>query len=277
MEVTRTGSFTGIVDLSAKEVEGLTISFDPAAVAAGATESTVKVAVSEDLEDGSYPVTIAGKSGDKQATATLGVKVAAPAEPELPPGEGYQIKQVIYSGTQEISAFYAVEGNKARTEVDFPYPVATILDGAAKVTYTLFPEEKTYLETKWGFFGAPTIPTFPALPPLPVMPEFVELPYVILQYSPICEELEEDEVAGRPAIKLSCSVTIPGLIPFLGGTTYEYTAWQDEASGLEVRRAFPTEEDLLFDTTALDYQVDLPDSLFTVPADYTPATANPYD
>jgi hypothetical protein len=73
VSITRTDPFAGDVSLSASGApSGVTISFDPATVAAGDVSSTVTAAAGASVDAGSYPITIsADGSGVEAATTTL--------------------------------------------------------------------------------------------------------------------------------------------------------------------------------------------------------------
>jgi uncharacterized membrane protein len=79
LTITRGAPFTGSVALSQTGAPaGITVTFNPGTVAAGATTSTVDVAVAGTLATGNYPITIRATGTDvSAATTTLTVVVVA--------------------------------------------------------------------------------------------------------------------------------------------------------------------------------------------------------
>lgn len=80
--ITRTGSFTGTVDLSTENVpSGLTATFNPASITSSTTSTTLTVSATASVAAGNYSFTIRGKAtGQSDQTATVTVTVtAAPA------------------------------------------------------------------------------------------------------------------------------------------------------------------------------------------------------
>lgn len=78
--IARTGSFSGTVNLSAEGVpNGLTASFNPAAITSGTTATTLQVTVAESVVPGSYSFTIRGQAAEvsEQKTATVTLTVTA--------------------------------------------------------------------------------------------------------------------------------------------------------------------------------------------------------
>lgn len=78
--ITRGGSFTGAVDLSAEGVPpGITVSFDPASIPAGGSTSTVTIAAATSATQGQYAIVVRAKGqGVSDQIATLALTVAAP-------------------------------------------------------------------------------------------------------------------------------------------------------------------------------------------------------
>lgn len=78
--ITRGGSFTGAVDLSAEGVPlGVTVSFDPASIPAAVSASTVTIAAAASATQGPYAIVVRAKGqGVSDQLATLALTVAAP-------------------------------------------------------------------------------------------------------------------------------------------------------------------------------------------------------
>ncbi len=84
--IVRTDPFAGAVSLAAESTNGgITGTFDPASIPAGATTSSLTVTVADTVAPGDYPVTIRGTaSGLTDQTVTLTVTVtAAPTPPGI--------------------------------------------------------------------------------------------------------------------------------------------------------------------------------------------------
>jgi hypothetical protein len=79
--IARGGSFTGAVDLSAEGVPtGVTVSFNPATIAAGSTTSTMTVAVGTSAATGQFTITVRARGqGVTDQTVALTLTVTAPA------------------------------------------------------------------------------------------------------------------------------------------------------------------------------------------------------
>jgi subtilase family serine protease len=76
LSVAGTGGFTGAVNLSAAAPAGVTVTFNPASVKAGAT-STVTVAVAGSAAAGTSSITLTGSSGSLSSTAKVTLAVTA--------------------------------------------------------------------------------------------------------------------------------------------------------------------------------------------------------
>ena len=84
--ITRTGSFTGTVDLSTENVPaGITATFSPASVTSTTTATTLSVTVGATVAPGSYSFTVRGKAtGQSDQTGTVSLTItAAPAAPAI--------------------------------------------------------------------------------------------------------------------------------------------------------------------------------------------------
>ena len=79
ISITRTGGFTGPVNLSATTPAGISVAFSPATLSGATTTSVATVSVASGTPAGALQVTIRGNATDQsEQTATLGLTVSAP-------------------------------------------------------------------------------------------------------------------------------------------------------------------------------------------------------
>src|SRR5690606_27014872 len=81
----RGGGFSGAVQLSIKDApDGVTGTFSPATIPAGATSSTLTLLAAEDAEPGNHTITVrASADGVEDATALFGVTVEYADDPDF--------------------------------------------------------------------------------------------------------------------------------------------------------------------------------------------------
>ena len=85
LTVTRSGGFSGAVALSLEGAPaGVTGTFSPATIPAGATSSTLTLSAAADAAPGSYNLTVRAKAdGVSDKTATLSLTISPPPEPDF--------------------------------------------------------------------------------------------------------------------------------------------------------------------------------------------------
>lgn len=101
--ITRTGSFSGTVDISTENVPaGVTATFAPASITSGTTSTTLTVSATAGVAAGSYTFTIRGKAtglADQTATVSLTVTSAPRIALALAPAAG----SVVQGGSTAIA------------------------------------------------------------------------------------------------------------------------------------------------------------------------------
>ena len=84
VSVSRLGSFTGAVDLTATGLPtGATAAFAPATIPAGSTTSTLTLSTSSSVSAGSYPITITGTNGSLTHSVTVTFTVQGAPIPDF--------------------------------------------------------------------------------------------------------------------------------------------------------------------------------------------------
>jgi P2-related tail formation protein len=150
--ITRGGSFTGAVDLSAEGVlPGVTVSFDPASIPAGVSTSTVTIAAASSATQGQYAIVVRAKGqGVTDQIATLALTVAAP---------GVSLSVSPATAIVEAGGRVAVEVRLTRTGSFTGAVTFALEDAPAGVTGTFTPNPQP------GTRSALTIDVAPGTPP----------------------------------------------------------------------------------------------------------------
>lgn len=128
--IARTGSFAGTVNLSVEALPtGITASFNPAAITAGTTQTTLTVTAAASVAPGSYNFTIRGQAAgvNDQRTATVAVTVTAR------PAIAMTLSSATSTAQQGANATFTA--TIART--NFTGAVAVAITGANAITPTV--------------------------------------------------------------------------------------------------------------------------------------------